>query len=102
MVEYHVDTLPQFQDIVDKSGETRNFGGSLSVRIKLGERLVICLGQYEAIFKHYIFTNKMWNKKGKFWLVPKNEVCGIMVLAFQSKEFGFGYTLKIPELQTIN
>ena len=27
LVEYHIDTLPQFQYIVDKSGTKANFGG---------------------------------------------------------------------------
>ena len=71
LVEYHFNMLPQFQYIVDKIGERRNFGGWLSVRMNLGERPVICLGQHEAIFKQYIFTKKMCTHKGKCWLVPK-------------------------------
>ena len=40
-VKYHVNTLSQFQDILDKIGEKGNFGGWLSVRMKLGELPVI-------------------------------------------------------------
>ena len=51
MVEYHVDTLPHFQYILDKSGDEGKFGGWFSVKMELGELSVICLGQDEAIFK---------------------------------------------------
>ena len=61
LVEYHVNTIPQFQYILDKIGEKRNFGGWLSVRMNMWERPVICLGRYEAILNHYIFTKKMWD-----------------------------------------
>ena len=84
MVEYHVDTIPHFQDIVDKSGEKGDFGGWLSVKMKLGELPVIYLGQDEAIFKRYIITKKMWTHKGKCKLVPKNEGYGIMIFSLQS------------------
>ena len=70
--------------------------------MKLGERPVICLGQYEAIFKQYIFTKKMWTHKGKCRLVPKDEGYGIMILAFQYGEFGFGYPLTVPNSQIVN
>ena len=93
--------IPQFQDIVDKSGKKGNFGGWLSVRMNLGERPVICLGQYEAIFKKYIFTKKMWTHKGKCFPVTKEKVYGIMILSFQYQDFGFEYTLTVLYLQTI-
>ena len=84
LVEYHFNPLPQFQDIVDKIGEKGNFVGWLRISMKLGESPVICLGQYDEIFKHYIFAKKMWTHRGKFWLVPKDGGCGIMIQDFQS------------------
>ena len=38
LVEYHVNALPKFHDILDKSGRKVFFGGWLSVSMKLGER----------------------------------------------------------------
>ena len=76
--------LPLFQYVVDKSGDKGKFGVWLRVRKKLVERPFICLGQYEAIFKQYIFINKICTRKGKFKLVIKYEGYGIMILAFQS------------------
>ena len=76
--------LPQFQDIVDKSGKKGNIGGWLSVRMKLGERPVIFLGKYGEILKQYIFTKKMWNHKVKCCIIPKDKGYGIMKSAFQS------------------
>ena len=102
LLDYNVVTLPQFQDIVDKIGKKGKFGDWLSARMKLGERPVIFLGQDEAIFKQYIFTKNMWNHKGIFWIVPKDQGYGIMVSAFQYQYFGFVYPLTVPDLQTIN
>ena len=50
--------------------------------MKLLERAVMFLDQDEAIFKQYILTKKIWTYKGKFGLVPKDEIYGIMILAF--------------------
>ena len=70
--------------------------------MKLGECPVVCLGKEQTIFKQYIFAKKMWTNKGKCRLVPKDEGYGIMISAFQSQEFVFGYPLTVPDLQTIN
>ena len=64
--------LPKFKYVVDKIVEKGNFGGWLSVRMKLGERPVICLGPDQAILKHYILNKNMWNHKGKCRIVPKD------------------------------
>ena len=63
--------------------------------MKLGERLVICLGRDKAILKHQ-------THKGKLWLVPKDQEYGVMISAFQSQDFGFGHILTVPDIQTIN
>ena len=102
MIEYHVYTLTNFQDNVDESGNKIKFGGWLNIRMNLAERTFIYLGKYEAIFKQYISTKKLWTYKGKCWIVPKEEGYGIMILDFQSQGFGFGYPLTVPYLQTIN
>ena len=70
--------------------------------MKLGERPVIFLGQYEAISKHYMFTKKIWNHRCKFQIVLKDKGYSNIILDFKSQEFGFGYPLKIPDLKTIN
>ena len=70
--------------------------------MNLVEFQVIFLGQYEEIFKNYIFTKKLWTYKGKWWVVLKDEGYGIIILALQSKDFGFGYPLTVPDLQTIH
>ena len=62
------------------------------MRMNPGECPVICLDKYEAISKQYISTKKMWNHKGKFRLVPKDEGYGIMISSFQSQSSVFGYT----------
>ena len=46
MVEYHIDTLPIFQDILDTIALK---GGWLIVRTDKGEHPVICMVQDEAI-----------------------------------------------------
>ena len=44
----------------------------------------------------------MWTHKVKFQIVPKDGGYGIMILAFQSRYFVFGYPLTVPDLQNIN
>ena len=44
----------------------------------------------------------MCTHKGKCPFVPKEEGCGIMISSFQSREFGFGYPLTVPYIQTVN
>ena len=78
------------------------FGCWFSIRINLVERPVICLVQYKEIFKQYLFTNKMWTHKGKFWIVPNYKVYGVMIFSFQSQVFGLRYKLKVLDLQNIN
>ena len=63
----------------------------MSVQMNEGERLVICMGQDEAIFKQYIFPNEVWKYNGYHRLIPKDEGCGIMISEFQSREFGYSY-----------
>ena len=102
LVEHHVETLSQFQDIVDKSGEKVNFGDWLSVRMTLVEQQVICLGNDKAILKQYIFTKEMCDHKGKIFIVPKYKVNVIMIPAFYSWYFLFVYPLTVPDIETIN
>ena len=102
IVEYHVNPLPQFQDIVDKSGEKGNVGGWLSIRMNLGKRPFVCLGQDKALFRQYIFTKQLWTYKFKCWIDQKDKGYGNIISAFQSLEFDFGYPLTVTDLQTIN
>ena len=44
----------------------------------------------------------MWNQKGKYHIVLKDEGYGIMIQASQSQQFGFGYPSTFPYLQTID
>ena len=50
--------------------------------MNLEGRPVIFLGQEEGIFKHYIFTKKMWNNKGKFRISPKDDEYGVIIFDF--------------------
>jgi len=71
--------------------ERIKFGGNMSVLAR-GEKPLICFGQDECIFRQFIFTNKAWvTPEGIRPLMPKDEGMGVMVSAFISREFGFGY-----------
>jgi hypothetical protein len=60
-------------------------------------------GHDECIFFQYIFTRKAWKgPKGELAVIPKDEGYGIMISAFQSREFGFGMKLTIEELHKVN
>jgi len=99
-VEYHVDTCRAFMDKMNKETE---FGRNLSVRMLPCQLPLVVMGQDECIVKQYSFTPKSWvGPKGEQALIPKDEGYGIMISAFQSREFGFGMTLTEAQLQTVN
>ena len=99
MVEYHVDTCNLFQERMNK--ETQ-FGGQRSVRYPEG-RMLIIWGHDEAIFKQYTLTKKSWRgPNGETAIVPKDEGAGIMISAFQCREFGFGMELSSQQLEIVN
>ncbi len=56
-----------------------------------------------SAFLQYIFTGSAWSgPQGKLAIIPKDEGKGIMISAFQSREFGFGMNLSQIEIQKIN
>jgi hypothetical protein len=99
MVEFHVDQNPAFQDEV----ATTLYGGNLSVRIPSNVKPLICFGQDECIFKQFTFTPKAWTAPdGQKSMIPKDEGLGVMISAFVSREFGFGFYLSPEDLEKVN
>ena len=85
MVEYHVDSSYKFHDRLS----TLQFGGNLSIRKPIASKAVMYVGQDEAIFKQFLFSNKMWvGPRGQRPLLPKDEGSGTMVSAFITREHG--------------
>jgi hypothetical protein len=99
MVEYHVDTCDVFQQ---RMNEETKYGGRRSIRYKEGKMLIIW-GHDEAIIKQFTLTKKNWTgPNGETAIVPKDEGAGIMISAFQSREFGFGLHMSEQELALVN
>ena len=96
-VEYHVDTVdPQ------KLKETP-FGGELSIRFPRGAKPIIIFGQDDCIFKQFSMSGKQWYRPNKeTYIVPKDDGMGIMISAFQSREFGFGLKITEQDSQIVN
>ena len=66
------------------------FGANLSVRRPRDKKTIVLLGHDECIFKQFQFTNKGWvSDKGVREILPKDEGLGVMISAFQCREFGF-------------
>ena len=110
MVELHVDDIPEV-NIFDNKTENKLrtkiegciFGGNLSVRKDSTEKALLAFGHDECIFRQFIFTGTAWiGVKGELPIIPKDEGFGIMVPAFQSREFGFGFKLTSEDLKFIN
>jgi hypothetical protein len=98
-VEYHVDSSSIFQGKADK--ETR-FSGFLSVWIENDKPLII-FGHDKCIFKQYHMTKSAWvAPDGTMALVPRDDGEGVMISAFQSREFGFEMQICKKELKKIN
>jgi hypothetical protein len=101
MVEYHVDSCSTFEETLN--GTTR-FGGHLSVRREPGnDRPLLIFGHDECIFKQYHMTKSAWvAPDGQRVLVPKDDGQGLMISAFQSREFGFGLEISEEDLKKVN
>ena len=99
MVEYHIDTSHTF----DNRLSTLRFGRNLSVRKPIDSKTVIYVGQDEAIFKQFLFPNKMWvGPSGQRPLLPKDDGAGTMVSAFVSREYGIIREISDMVLDEVN
>jgi hypothetical protein len=98
MVEYHVNIHEMFQRQMNEETEYR---GKRSVRYKEGKMLFI-FGHDEAIFKQYLLTKTSWvSPNGETAIIPKDEGMGMMIPAFQSRKFGFGFEMR-EQLAKVN
>ena len=99
MVEYHIDACEKFHELMEDS----EFGGNLSKNFEEGTKPVIVLGHDECIFKQNQFTSKSWTSDtGKRTILPKDEGAGVMISAFQCREYGFGFELSAEEIEKVN
>jgi len=99
MVEFHVDTC----DALLTVGSTGEFGGNLSVRFPAGSKPLIVFGHDECIFKQFLMSKKAWTgPNGESNIVPKDDGLGVMISAFQSREFGFGMPVTPDQLEEVN
>ena len=100
MIELHMDTIVDkaFSDIhfllqnaVDDDGV---YGFNQSVfRPDKTKKVLISIGQDECIFKQFLVLKKAWMlKSGRFHVRPKDDG-SMMISAFQSREFSFGFPL---------
>ena len=79
------------------------FGGHLSVKKPDKEKAKIMFGQDECIFKQFAFTKMTWSlSDGTKPLIPKDEVQGLMLSSFVSREFGYSMNLNADQLGRIN
>jgi hypothetical protein len=96
MVEYHTDdSYPIFAKALK---EFPKFGGNLSVRFPIGEKPLVMFGQDECIFKQFTVHSSCWvSETAGRPLMPKDDGQGVMISAFQSREWGFGFRLITEE-----
>ena len=68
------------------------------------KKRLIKIGQDECIVKQFIFCHKQWvGPNGERPLLPKDEGQGVMLSAFTSLEFGFGFKMLTDnELAIVN
>lgn len=108
MREHHIDDVPD--DIVEKYKHTFHHpqlgetGACLSCRRPADKKPIIVFGQDESIFKQFAFHSSVWyGTEGQQVLLPKDDGLGIMISAFQSREFGFGFhDISDDDLDKIN
>ena len=101
MNEFHVDDHEEMQKVAD--GKHPEFGGSISVRARLGEKPIIIFGQDEAIFNQNLSNTFQWvGPNGERPLLPKSSGMRKMISVFQSRVTGWGVDLSEEDLQRIN
>jgi len=102
MVKLHVDEIPNNQLLTRINADCK-FGGNLSFKKKQDEKLLFSFGLDECIFCQFIFNGYAWKgPKDQQAIIPKDKGYGIMISAFQSREFGFGMRLTSDKLEAIN
>ena len=100
MCEFHVDDDKSVQDIANSRYP---FGGTTLHLMPANMKPLILFGQDEAIFSQYSLNSFQWiGPKGERALLPKTTGSGIMISAFQSREFGFGLDIEEEDLRGIN
>ena len=100
MYEFHVDDAECLQAMTN---EKYVFGGQTRKFLNPSQKPVVIFGQDECIFQQYLFRKKQWvGPNGERALLPKSDGYGIMVSAFQSREFGFGMDMSDSELEAVN
>jgi hypothetical protein len=101
MVEYHTDAVTRTS--IKPEWITTNLGGNLSIRKPPNMKPLILFGHDECIFKQFTMPGKQWyGPNRETYIVPKDDGMGIMISAFQSREFGFGMPLTSNQLQQVN
>jgi hypothetical protein len=89
MCEYHLDTHKAFGDFV--SANNKQYGGDLSVRLRVGECPVLLVCQDESTYHQFVFSKKQWKgPNSKAFLMPKSEAKIYMASGFTACEFGLG------------
>ncbi len=100
MVELHVDASDQLLLLGNVNGD---FGGNLSVRFPTGSKPLISFGHDESIYKQFLISLKTWTgPDGEKNIAPKDDGMGMMISAFQSREFGFGVVVSEDQLKEVN
>ncbi len=84
------------------NNETK-FGGKLSVRLDKETRPLLMFGHDESIFNQFFTYQKMMDwTKWRNAARSQGDGQGVMLSAFQSREFGFGSDLSKEELDEVN
>ena len=101
MLEFHVDDHECLQEYTTHLWP--EFGGTLSVRRPENSCPLIIFGQDESVFSQFSFKGMQWvGPSGERSILPKNEGIGVMVSAFQSREFGWEVGITEEQMVRIN
>ena len=99
-IEFHVDSIADdvFSDLhylvdeLEKVNDGMGYNQS-HFRPDKERKVLIAIGQDECIFKQFLLHRKAWQSNSdKFRIRPKDDGSGMMVSAFQGREFGFGFS----------
>ena len=100
MYELHVD---DHEGLHALANDRYPLGGCLSHKHNPNNKPLIILGQDECIYQQFTIHGKQWcGPNGERALMPKTDGYGVMISAFQCREFGFSMPLSGDEFERVN
>ena len=98
-----VQTTENIAKQIEEEGGEITRGSGYYYLDEVRKEKMVSFGRDESIYKQFLITKKTWiGPDGERNIIPKDDGLGVMVSAFQSQEFGFGFVVSEVQLKEVN